>query len=174
MWFPGDNLWIRVIVRFLEWRHVSSAELSRDIAQLVARSLEGQALDSAAAGAALAAKYPQLGMSADLIGKAIARTASMIELVRKNEAERTAQRNGKAAFNGVAANRREEVEGGEKTAPSPEPSIGWAPTVEHADRSLKPRTSEPPRASRPALAAARRLKYGQLGLFRRAIFRPSS
>jgi hypothetical protein len=57
---------------------VSSAELSREISRLVVRIVGGEAIDVSAQGAALAARFPELGMSAELIGKAISRAASMV------------------------------------------------------------------------------------------------
>jgi hypothetical protein len=57
---------------------VSSAELSREISGLVARVVGGETIDVPAQGAALAARFPELGMSAELIGKAISRAAGMV------------------------------------------------------------------------------------------------
>jgi hypothetical protein len=60
---------------------VSSAELSLDISHLVSRALNGEAIDPAGEGQKLAARYTDLGMTGDLIGKAIARAAGMVGVV---------------------------------------------------------------------------------------------
>jgi hypothetical protein len=60
---------------------LSSAELSIDISRLVSRARSGEAIDAASEGDALAARYPGLGMSPELIGKAIDRAASMMGVV---------------------------------------------------------------------------------------------
>ncbi|MDQ3559762.1 MAG: hypothetical protein M3453_11390 [Pseudomonadota bacterium] len=57
---------------------MSSAELSVDIAQLVSRARNGEAVDATVEGETLAARYPGLGMSSELIGKAVVRAASMM------------------------------------------------------------------------------------------------
>src|SRR5262245_60937461 len=59
---------------------MSSVELSRDIAQLISRARGGEPIDTAGEGEELAARYPDLGMSAELIGKAIVRAAGMLGL----------------------------------------------------------------------------------------------
>ncbi len=57
---------------------MSSTELSLDIAELVSRARGGEPIDTSAKGEELAAKYPDLGMSGELIGRAIARAAGML------------------------------------------------------------------------------------------------
>jgi hypothetical protein len=57
---------------------LSSTELSLDIAELVSRARGGEPIDTLSKGEELAAKYPDLGMSGELIGKAIARAAGML------------------------------------------------------------------------------------------------
>ena len=57
---------------------MSSANLSLDIADLVSRARGGEPIDTTAKGEELAAKYPDLGMSGELIGRAIARAAGML------------------------------------------------------------------------------------------------
>jgi hypothetical protein len=66
---------------------LSSAKLSLDIADLVARARGGEPIDTTAKGEELAAKYPDLGMSGELIGKAIARAAGMLGLVLEGAEE---------------------------------------------------------------------------------------
>lgn len=65
---------------------MSSASLSLDISALVSRSLRGEDIDASAAGNELAARYPDLGMSGELIGKAITRAAGMIRAARAGRA----------------------------------------------------------------------------------------
>ena len=57
---------------------MSNAELSREIAHLVDRALGGEAIDPVAAGESLARRFPHLFLSGELIGKAVARAASMV------------------------------------------------------------------------------------------------
>ena len=57
---------------------MSNADLSREIAQLVSRAVAGEAIDPRAAGESLARRFPHLILSAELIGKAVARAASMV------------------------------------------------------------------------------------------------
>ncbi len=59
---------------------MSSAELSIDISRLVSRARSGEAIDTNSEGEVLAARYPDLGMSPELIGKAISRAAAMMGL----------------------------------------------------------------------------------------------
>lgn len=60
----------------------ASAMLSLEISRLVARALAGEVLDMPAEGEALAARYPELGMSGDRIGSAIARALAMVGAIR--------------------------------------------------------------------------------------------
>jgi hypothetical protein len=76
---------------------MSSVELSRDIAHLISRVRNGEAIDTASQGEELAARYPDLGMSGELIGKAIVRAAGMLGL----------EMNGSAVADGSRAAPRE-------------------------------------------------------------------
>lgn len=57
---------------------MSSAKLSSDIAELVSRAVSGEEINTRSEGETLAARYPGLGMSGELIGKAITRAAGMM------------------------------------------------------------------------------------------------
>jgi hypothetical protein len=59
-------------------RKLSSADLSVEIYHLVTRAVGGEPIDVATRSEELAARYPHLGLSAPLIGKAIARAAAMV------------------------------------------------------------------------------------------------
>ena len=61
---------------------MSREALSLDISRLVARVVAGEPIDTAERGAALAAKYPDLGMSGVLIGQAIDRAVGMVGMIR--------------------------------------------------------------------------------------------
>jgi hypothetical protein len=61
---------------------VSREALSLDISRLVSRVVRGESIDIAERGAALAAQYPDLGMSGALIGQAIERAAGMVGMIR--------------------------------------------------------------------------------------------
>jgi hypothetical protein len=65
-----------------EEQSVSREALSLDISRLVSRVVSGEAIDTAEKGAALAAKYPDVGMSGELIGQAIERAAGMVGMIR--------------------------------------------------------------------------------------------
>jgi hypothetical protein len=62
---------------------LSSAALSLEISGLVQRAKRGEAIDASSEGAELAVKYPELGISGELIGKAIARAAGMVGVILK-------------------------------------------------------------------------------------------
>ena len=57
---------------------MSSADLSVEIYHLVTRAVGGEPIDVAKRSEELAARYAHLGLSAQLIGKAIARAAGMV------------------------------------------------------------------------------------------------
>jgi hypothetical protein len=61
---------------------VSREALSLEISNLVSRVVRGESIDMAQTGAALAAKYPDLGMSGALIGQAIERAVGMVGMIR--------------------------------------------------------------------------------------------
>jgi hypothetical protein len=61
---------------------VSREALSLDISRVVSRVVSGEPIDTAENGAALAAKYPDLGMSAKLISQAIERAAGMVGMIK--------------------------------------------------------------------------------------------
>jgi hypothetical protein len=90
---------------------VSSAELSLDISRLVSRALGGEPIDIAGQSAELAVRHADLGMSAELIAKAIARAAGMVgvaldggeEILVRPVAEAASTPDGEAA-NGFHAN----------------------------------------------------------------------
>ena len=62
---------------------MSREALSLEISQVVSRVVKGEPIDPTEKGAALAAKYPDLGMSAELIGAAITRAAGMVSRNRE-------------------------------------------------------------------------------------------
>lgn len=57
---------------------MSNAELALEIARLVTRAVGGETVDPRRAGVELAARFPELGVPGELIGKAIARAAGMV------------------------------------------------------------------------------------------------
>jgi len=61
---------------------VSREALALDISRVVSRVVSGEPIDTAERGAALAAKYPELGMNGELIDQAIVRAASMVGMIR--------------------------------------------------------------------------------------------
>ena len=65
-----------------ETEPASSAKLSLEISQLVSRALAGEMIDMPAEGERLAGRFPDLGMSGEMIGNAIARAISMVGAIR--------------------------------------------------------------------------------------------
>ena len=61
---------------------MSREALALDISRVVSRLVSGEPIDTAERGAALAAKYPDLGMNAELIGQAIDRAANMVGMIK--------------------------------------------------------------------------------------------
>ena len=61
---------------------MSREALALDISRVVSRVVSGEAVDTAERGAALAAKYPDVGMSGESISEAIARAAGMVGMIK--------------------------------------------------------------------------------------------
>jgi hypothetical protein len=61
---------------------VSRAELSLEISRLVPRLLKGESIDLGGKAEELAARFPDLGMTAAMIGSAIERTTTMVDQIR--------------------------------------------------------------------------------------------
>lgn len=61
---------------------MSREALSLEISRLVSRVVSGEEIDTAEKGVALAAKYPGVGMSGEMIGQAIDRAAGMVGMIR--------------------------------------------------------------------------------------------
>ena len=61
---------------------MSREALALDISRVVSRLVSGEPIDTAERGAALAEKYPELGMNAELIGQAIDRAANMVGMIK--------------------------------------------------------------------------------------------
>lgn len=61
---------------------MSREALALDISRVVSRVVSGEPIDTAERGAALAAKYPDLGMNGEMIDQAIVRAASMVGMIR--------------------------------------------------------------------------------------------
>ena len=61
---------------------MSRAELSLEISRLVPRLLKGESSDVADKAEELAARFPDFGMTADMIGSAIERATTMVDQIR--------------------------------------------------------------------------------------------
>lgn len=96
---------------------MSREALALDISRVVSRVVSGEPIDTAERGAALAAKYPELGMNAKLIGQAIDRAAGMVGMIRSAPAPAKAARE---AAEPVAASRMEVAE---MERPKPSPAV---------------------------------------------------
>ena len=118
---------------------MSREALSLDISRVVSRVVSGEPIDTAENGAALAAKYPDLGMSATLISQAIERAAGMVGMI-------------KSAPEPVKP-RPELTIAAPKSAAITNKGNGHAPArIEVA--AVAARTVEAPKAAPPALPAA--------------------
>lgn len=62
---------------------MSQADLSLEISRLVSRLLSGEAVDTAACGEELAARFPDVGMSGEMIAEAIVSAAGMVGMIRE-------------------------------------------------------------------------------------------
>jgi hypothetical protein len=76
-----DRLW-KSCVKLPRSDFLSREALALDISRVVSRLVSGEPIDTAERGAALAAKYPELGINAELIGQAIDRAANMVGLIK--------------------------------------------------------------------------------------------
>ena len=61
---------------------MSREALALDISRVVSRVVSGETIDTVERGAALAAKYPEVGMSGESISEAIARAAGMVGMIK--------------------------------------------------------------------------------------------
>ena len=61
---------------------MSREALSLEISQVVSRVVSGEQIDVAEQSIMLALKYPDLGMSGEMIGEAITRAASMVGMIK--------------------------------------------------------------------------------------------
>ena len=61
---------------------MSREALSLEISKVVSRVVSGEPVDAAARGMLLAQKYPDLGMSGEMIGEAIVRAANMVGMIK--------------------------------------------------------------------------------------------
>ncbi len=68
---------------------MSRAALSLEISQVVSRIMGGEPVDAAERGTLLARKYPELGMSGEMIGEAIVSAAGMMDMIRRGSMPRT-------------------------------------------------------------------------------------
>jgi hypothetical protein len=62
------------------------AELSLEISRLVSRLLNGDEVDTAACGEELAGRFPDVGMSGEMIAEAIVSAAGMVGMIREGGA----------------------------------------------------------------------------------------
>jgi hypothetical protein len=65
---------------------VSRAKLSLEISRLVSRLLKGEEVDTAACGEELAGRFPDVGMSGEMIAEAIVSAAGMVGMIREGDA----------------------------------------------------------------------------------------
>ena len=72
-----------------EERPVPRAALSLEISRLVSRVLSGETLDTAASGDELALRFPDAGMTGDMIAQAIDNAAGMVGMIREGGAPET-------------------------------------------------------------------------------------
>jgi len=89
---------------------MSREALSLEISQVVSRVVSGDPIDVAEQSIMLALKYPDLGMSGEMIGEAIVRAANMVGMIKSApapvswpEASLAARAPKMPAANGIAA-----------------------------------------------------------------------
>ncbi len=155
---------------------MSREALSLEISQIVARVVSGESIDAAERGTLLAQKYPELGMTGDMIGQAIERAAGMVGMI-KTAPEPVAWPKRAAAAQATGAN------GGAAPLPGPAGTIddALAAAIEAeiggvvSDSIATPATGsakespEPPKmAKTPKSETPRR---GAVAALRRAFFR---
>jgi hypothetical protein len=129
-------------------RPASQAALSREISGLVSRMVGGETLDTAACGSELAARFPDGGMTGDMIAEAIVRAAGMVGMIR----------NGAATGVGAA----------EPAAPAPVAEEAYA----HIGELAVPADAESEHLSAPQEAGlVAPIARGALAAFRRALQR---
>ena len=75
----------------------SSAELALEISRLVARAMRGETIDVASSGEALAARFPDAGMTGEMIAQAIERAAGMVDMIRDGVELEAAPKNTEAS-----------------------------------------------------------------------------
>ena len=110
---------------------MSREALALDISRVVSRLVSGEPIDTAERGAALAAKYPELGMNAELIGQAIDRAAGMVGLIRSAPAPAKVEREAAAP---VAESYAEVAE---MERPEPAPTVSEpAPVIPPVELSI--------------------------------------
>jgi hypothetical protein len=112
---------------------VSREALALDISRVVSRVVSGEAVDTAERGAALAAKYPDVGMSGESISEAIARAAGMVGMI-KSAPPPPKPPPGSRPIPVVASN---------VVAAAPAPVLA-APLAEFAPRQTEQRPQSPP------------------------------
>jgi hypothetical protein len=61
---------------------MSREALSLEISRIVSQVVSGEPIDAAERGARLAVKYPDVGMSGEMIGEAITRAAGMVGMIK--------------------------------------------------------------------------------------------
>jgi hypothetical protein len=133
---------------------VSKEALALDISRVVSRVVSGEAVDTAERGAALAAKYPEVGLSGQSISEAIARAAGMVGMIK------SAPLPAKSEF---VSRQRAEAKAEPASAPPPvtEPSAAGEPPVEPAQQPPPPSVTATP-AIDDLLAAAIDAELGDL------------
>lgn len=131
--------------RSVEIPPAASAELSLDISRVVARMMSGETVDTSASAAELAARYPTLGMSGEMIEEAISRAAGMVGMIRSAPAEAQAQpvpeaaaTSGglpdplEAAFSSLDFSSAEPANDDERTDDAADSAAGTETSAEHA------------------------------------------
>jgi hypothetical protein len=82
-WAENSGRTVDTSVDIAQRGPASRAELSLEISRLVSRVVKGETIDAAASGAELAARFPDAGMSGEMIAKAIDSAAGMVGMIRE-------------------------------------------------------------------------------------------
>jgi hypothetical protein len=156
---------------------MSREALSLEISQIVARVVSGESIDAVERGTLLAQKYPELGMTGDMIGQAIERAAGMVGMIktapepaawpkRRADAQATTEANGAETPVPASTERIDDA-----LAAAIEAEIGGviSDSVSATATGSAPESPEPPRTAKTSKSETPR--RGAVAALRRAFFR---
>jgi len=154
---------------------MSREALSLEISQVVSSIIGGEPVDAAERGTLLARKYPELGMSGEMIGEAIVSAADMMDMIKRGSMPRTGSGPSTAPNGTNGANGKHALALRPAVARSIEDDLASAIDAEFGGFRAKraparsPNGRATPAAARNALAKSPR--PSAIAALRRALFR---